>query len=238
MHVLLLTLSLILFLCKFTAEAQPTKTYYVVPSGEVPVHIIPQAAQIRYPEFRDGTIFFINGKTEARKLNYSTLYGEITYLDAGGDTLSLANNGLVKKIQIGDDEYYYLHGQGYAEVISSTASMQIARKEIVKMIVGSLPFRGYAEDNSYRGDLPTLWQIYNQKTLALMKLVKEVSYVFIDRNERFYPAKKAVLLKLFPRQKKELDHFARANEIDFRQAEDLQKIIEFAVQNQKNTIAE
>jgi hypothetical protein len=237
MHVLLLTLSLLLFLCNSRIEAQPTKTYYVVHSGEVPVHIIPQDAQIRYPEFRDGTIFYLNGKTEARKLNYSTLYGEITYLDAKGDTLSLATNGLVKKIQIGDDQYYYLHGQGYVEVISSTASIQLARKEVLKMVVGSLPFRGYAEDNSYRGDVPTLWELYNQKSGGLMKLVKEVSYVFIDRNERFYPAKRAVLLKLFPKQKKKLDHFARANEIDFRRAEDLQKIVEFAVQNQKNTIA-
>jgi hypothetical protein len=237
MHVLLLTFSLI-FLAFFQTEAQSIKTYYVVNSGEIPVQVIPQADQARYPEFRDGLIYYINGKTEARKLNYSVLYGEMNYLGPEGDTLALGNEQLVKKILIGEDEFYSLHGQGYAEVLSSTTPVQIARKETLKIILGSLPRRGYSHNNVYMGDAPTLWQIYNQQTIGLMKLVKEVSYLFIDQNQRFYPAKKAVLLKLFPGQKRGIDRFARINNIDFKQAEDLQKIVEFAAQQQKRAFSQ
>lgn len=233
MRVLLLTAFISLFTFPYT-KAQVVKTYYVINTGEVPVKIIPQADQIRYPEFRDGMVYYINGKTEAKKLNYSVLYGEMHYLGPEGDTLVLDTEQLVKKIQIGADEYYSMHGLGYAQVLNPQAPVQIARKETIKMIVGNLPHLGYASNDVYKGDVLTLWEIYYQKTKGLMKLVKEVSYVFIDQNQRFYPAKKSVLLKLFPGQSREIDRFARTHKIDFKQPEDLQLIIEFAAKKLQN----
>jgi hypothetical protein len=233
MRVLLLTLSII-SLIFFQAKAQNLKTYYVIKTWEVPVQVIPRADQIRYPEFKEGMVYYINGKSETRKLNYSILYGEMHYLDSEGDTLALDNEQLVKRIEIGEDDYYSMHGLGYVEVLSANAPIQIARKQVIKVIVwGRISPKAYSYDNTYKGDVPTLRQIYHQKTEGLMKMVREVSYVFIDQNQRFYPAKKSVLLKLFPGQKRKIDRFARTNKIDFKNPEDLQKIVEFAVNNQK-----
>jgi hypothetical protein len=234
MRILLLTTGIVLLIC-FGVKAQTVKTYYVINTWEVPVKVIPQADQIRYPEFRDGIIYYTNGKTKTGKFNYSVLYGEMHYLQSDVDTLVLQQDQTIKKVVIGEDEYYSLYGQGYVEVLSNYDQIKLARKQIMKIILwGGHPVKGYSYDNTYLGNHLTYKEIYNRKTQGLMKVVREVSYVFIDQNQRFYKAKQSVLLKLFPGQRKDIYRYSKTFDIDYKQPEDLKEIIEFAVTQSKS----
>ena len=226
MRTLLLVFGIAASTC-LAAAAQVVNTF-VVNTWEVPVRVIPPEEQTRFPDFRDGLVYYLNGKTEVLRMNYSMLYGEMQFIGPAGDTLALAREAPVRKVVIDQTTFYALHGEGFAEVLTATAPLTLARRQSLGIVWGEhLQYAEYRPDNTYGGPGPTLKQFYHRKTEGLLKVGKFVSYVFMDRNQRFYPAKKAVLLELFPARRREITRYLKANAIDFKEQEDLEQLIQF-----------
>lgn len=228
-HKLLLSISIVFFPFVYM-KAQVEKTYYIIKSGQIPIEVIPKADQTRYSEFRDGVVQYLNGRTEAGKFNYNFLYKEMHYINAAGDTMVLRNNDPVKTISIGEDQYFLLFGQGYIELLTATFPIALARTESMSVILGGYPTSRYSSENTYIGEPPTLRQVYHHRSDNLMRVLKRADYIFMDRNLRFHPAKKAILFKLFPEKRREIHEFIKNHQINFNNPAHLQKVIEFTAQ--------
>jgi hypothetical protein len=237
MKILLLVFTL--YLGNIHLWAQTSKIY-VVKSWEIPIQIIPVPDQNRYPEFREGMIYYSNKAPVFCKLNYSVLYGEMQFIAPEGDTLAIGNEHTVKKVIIGQDVFYYLYGQGFVEVIADYPALRLAHKQHTKVILGDYLSRGsdgysVQEGIGYNKDpmnYPTLKQIYSQQTHGLMKIARETSYYFIDHNNRFYPAQKKILFELFPRKRRKIQAYIKEKQIDFKQGDALLKMVKFCSQTE------
>jgi hypothetical protein len=56
---------------------------------------------------------------------------------------------------------------------------------------------------------------------------RKSDYFFIDKNQRFYIPAKAILLKLFRDNDKEINTYIKEENIDFSKQPDLMKVLDF-----------
>jgi hypothetical protein len=229
-------LLLIQALFSYALWAQESKLIKVK-AGEDIKAAVPMADKYRYPQFKEGTVTFLTGAATAAQLNYNLLLGEMHFISPSGDTLSLANESLIKVITIGDNRYYYDSKNGYLEVLSDYQSIKLAVKQMFR-VAGIEKMGGYQQSSAVSS-------IKNYSILATgnssvktleakgdVVLSKEKLYFFIDQNNRFYKANKSNLLKIYVKHKKAVEAYSKESAIDFDQEESLKKILAFCSQLQ------
>ena len=239
---------LLLFSCMFIGSvgngmAQNLQKYRLK-EGEIVVKAIPEKERYSYENFKIGKILFTNGKSSTAPLNYNLLYGEMEFISEDGDTLSLAQEPLIQNIMIGDDLYYVDNRKGYLKVKTDYPSLKLAAKEKLMLIQKEREFFVNPENDHFRklsddemskknfpNNVPVTYQEFYTKPLeGDLLLAKVVGYYFIDFNDRFHPAKKAKVLKIFPGKKRAIRNFIKENNINFHLEEDLEKLVEFCHQ--------
>ncbi len=83
------------------SEAQNPNEFKIL-KGKIPIEVIPDTAQWRFPEVRKGTIFLYNENALPALLNYNFLYNEMQFIGQEGDTLSPAADARIKEVTIGN----------------------------------------------------------------------------------------------------------------------------------------
>ena len=206
-----------------------------VKAGEDIQRAIPMHDKYRYPQFKDGTVTFLTGASTAGKLNYSLLLGEMHFISPSHDTLSLANESMIKRITIEENQFYYDAKHGYLEVVSDYQSIKLAVKQIFR-VAGLEKVGGYQQSSAV-SSIKNYSMIANGnssvKTLEAkgdIVLSKEKLYFFIDQNSRFYKANKSNLLKIYVKHKKAIETYLKEESIDFDKEENLKKILGFCSQ--------
>lgn len=189
----------------------------------------------RFPTFMDGTVLFLNGTSTPAKLNYYTLVGEMHFLSPSKDTLSLANEHTIKWIKVGETPFFYSQDYGYLEVTADYPSVKLGKRQIFR-VAGLEKIAAYQQSSSVSS-------IKNYSILATgnssvkkleakgdVVLSKEKTYYFIDQNNRFYKATKSGILKIFVKNKKQIENYLSEKSIDFTNEEDLKKLLQFCSQ--------
>jgi hypothetical protein len=224
----------LLLLCLFSSYvhvwAQEAKIIRVK-SGEDPARVIPMTDRYRYAKFTDGKIHYLNG-VSAGKLNYSILLGEIHFIDPKRDTLSLANEHMVKMVSVGENNFYYDKITGYVEEIAAYANVKLGIKQI--MVVVNSEKEGAYGHSSAVGSIRTYnsLAISNGQVQKLnmggdILLSKGVSYFIIDQNDRIHIATKPNFLKVYAKHKKAVAAYIKEQSIDFKMEKDLKKLLQF-----------
>lgn len=206
----------------FLLSGQELKEF-VVHKGEVVTKVIPMEEQYRFPEFQEGQVIYFNDKSLSAKLNYSLLYGEVHFLNDEGDTLALEDGPRFKYLKIGEKLFYYAHWDGYLEEIKRNSSAKLARKQNLNIVYSMPPIK----IGKYGKDDVSFREVFNRKSAGRILIKKQISYFFIDKNNRFYPAKRKNILKIFPRNKRSINSYLEENGMDFGQEEDLIRLLEF-----------
>ncbi|TAG70414.1 MAG: hypothetical protein EAZ26_06110 [Runella slithyformis] len=214
-----------------TLLAQEPVTFRIKADADLK-YAIPVASRYRYPQFKDGTVSFLNGSSVNAKLNYNFLLGEVQFIGNVRDTLSLANEQTIKKIQIGENEFYFDITHRYVEAITNNPKAQLVVKAMFK--VGAVEKLAAMGKSSATSSIKEVNNISNSNS-SMQKLTskgdvilsKEKTYFLMDANNRFYKTNKSGFLKLFSDHKKEVEAYLKTESIDFNEEESLKKLLSF-----------
>ena len=233
--------------CPFILWAQAAERY-LVKEGEIAVKIIPVQQQYLFTDFSEGLVILNDNQYLETKLNYSLLYDEIHFINRGGDTLSVGNELNLNQIIIADRVFRYSYKDGFLEEIKDFPSIKLAKKQVLqttrnevvhysedaKVAVGPTGKNGSKSAGDYSGSRSrrgyNFKDFYTRKSKGRMVIEKQASYFFIDKNNRFHPATKSSILKIFVKNKNTIKRYLEAHKIDFDQEEDLIKLLEFSSQ--------
>jgi hypothetical protein len=224
---------LILYTCSFSLLAQESKTIRIK-SGEDPARVIPIADKYRFTTFTDGKIYYLNS-ISAGKLNYSILLGEIHFIDQKQDTLSLANENLIKKVTIGETNFYYAKEKGYVEEIADFSNIKLGISQIIHMVNSEKEgaydqSTGVAAIRSYKSLATGNSSLQSLQLKGDILLAKRINYFLIDQNSRIHVANKNNFLKVYAKHKKTIAAYIKQEMIDFKSEKDLRKLLSFCNQ--------
>jgi hypothetical protein len=214
-----------------TASAQTGQPIRVRAGQEIGT-AIPVAERYRYAAFTPGSVSYLSGTVSSGRFNYNLLLGEMQFIDPRGDTLSLANETLLNHVKVGEDLFYYDPAHAYLEVIADANPVKLARKRRLVM-AGNEKEAAYGQStgtsavrtlNSYATSNS---QLYRFKPKGDVLFNHEESYFIIDANKRAHRARRAAFLKVFGRNKKEVEAYLKAEPVDFDKREDLEKLLRF-----------
>lgn len=236
----LILLAVGLFAFPAASVGQSAKKFRIW-SGEVATKVIPANERYSNENFRKGIVLFGNEKTSSALLNYNLLYSDIEYIDQEGDTLSIANEELVRNVLIGNDLYYFNYRFGYLEVLSDYPSLKLAAKKGMTLLQKDKDvyvnprydhFSKLAEDpftnqDRFFNNTVTYRQMYNMPAKDDFYLLESTSYYFIDKNSRSHPASLKSLRKIFPENKRTIKKYLKQNNVNFKNRDDLEKLVEF-----------
>jgi hypothetical protein len=215
-----------LILFGVAATAQRPKTY-TVPAGVEVKEIVPANEIYQYPNFIQGLVVFKDGTSAPGRLNYNRLIAEIQFIDPKGDTLSLANEQMIKTAFIGSDTFYY--SEGYVRQLTGGSRVKMGER---------IAFREYIQKPGAYGlssattATNTISVLLNRRSVDLnvsqeLVLVKNTNYLIGDKFNAFVVAEKNVILKMFPDNRSIIEDFIERNKISFTKSEHMVQLAKF-----------
>jgi len=194
--------------------AQRPKTY-TVPAGVEVKEIVPANEIFQYPQFVQGLVIFKDGTSAPGRLNYNRLIAEIQFIDPKGDTLSLANEQMIRTAIIGTDTFYY--NDGYVRQLAGGSRVKIGERIAFKEYIQKPGAYGLSSATTATNNLSVL---LNRRSVDLnvsqeLVLVKNINYLIGDKYNAFVAAEKNVILKMFPDNRSAIEDFIEKNKISF-----------------------
>ena len=208
-------------------RGQTLESYTIKPDNNI-LDIIPFKAAFLYPAFTNGIVSFRDGRSIAGNLNYNLLIRAIQFIDGKGDTLALADENTIKQISITKDTFYY--NDGYVKQIGNWISVKVAERDYFKEFVqkpGSYGMSSAATAANSINSVVVRGSTYRLNTDREMVMVKAKQYFIGNKYNEFVGADKKNLLKLFPKQKKDISDYLDKNVVDFTKSEDLTRLATF-----------
>ncbi len=226
----LLTVTCIILLTIKT-YAQEKKNFIVNPGQKIS-DVVSANDIYRYIDFKPGMVYFKDRRESSALLNYNRLLNEIQFINTNGDTLSIADENLIKMVKVDNDTFCY--NKGFYELISNFKYLRLVRKETISMVsankIGAYnqPVQGGAASSytSYSLGGRNTNLVVNEK----ITLKKEVGYYFIDQEDHVISVSKKVLEKEFPNYSAAIEQYLTSNSVDFKNEIDLKKLIIFLEQ--------
>jgi hypothetical protein len=214
--------------------AQTSGTFRLSSEEEIE-QAIPASVRYRFPQFRQGSIDYHSGKKASARLNYSLLLEEMQFITITGDTMTLADEQLIRQISVGDTKFFYGERSGFVETIASYSPLQLAVHQ--KFTTVNAEKMG-AYDQSSAVSSIKVYHTYigdgGQRQSLEMKgdlvLAIESEFYFVDKNNRTYKAGKSALKKIFPENKQSIVGYIKSEKVDFNNEDDLRKLLAYCSQ--------
>ena len=224
--VFILTIMISLGIC---VSAQSRKTFTINPGQKI-VEAIPASELYSYPEFRLVTVTLRNGTSADVKLNYNSVFGEMQFIDPKkGDTISLADERLIKYVTIEKDTFYF--DEVWLQLVFSNNTVKIARKRLLEMTnkekLGAMGVEGYG------GAIETFSKFtgsqHMRELVAKEKLTftEHITYYVGEKFNHFYKANKKSLLDFYRDKEEQVGAWLKENKIDFSKTDDIKKVFDY-----------
>lgn len=222
---------LLLFVLTYCCRSHAQDSTIVVKAGTSINESVPITDLYQYPQFVYGKLFFKPGDSAMARFNYHRLLDEMQFIDFKGDTLSIANPGLIKFIRINNDVFYYNDDAGYLKLIKDTNGIKLAVKETLK-VSGKTKIGAYDMANptsaidSY-GKYIDQRGVYNLVPREDLTLVKKNQYYFGDKYNLFVWATRKNLLRHFSEKSGTVNAYLKEKDVNLSSREDLEKLLQF-----------
>ncbi|MCF0058489.1 hypothetical protein [Dyadobacter sp. CY356] len=187
----------------------------------------------QYEEFKDGKVYFKNGKHTNVKLNYNYLHGEVQYIATNHDTLLITNKEFVDRILIGEKVFYSQLKNGEMEVVGNFDDILLAKKRFLT-IKGTSSNMSDRKLTASEGVIPTSLLINNlngefqwQNNASHPDYIYKTTYYLIDKNRNFHPARRSAFAKIYAKQQDALNQYLQKNDIDYKNEEQLKQLLKF-----------
>ncbi|MFD1145204.1 hypothetical protein ACFQ4C_29000 [Larkinella insperata] len=193
---------------------------------------VPFPERYRYPDFRTGTLTYLNGLTATGRFNYNILIGEMQFIDPRGDTLALANETTIRSVQVAEVAFLYDQKYGFMEVTAEYLPVKLAMKPIFKTVRAEKngaynQSSGTSSITQYKSFVGSTGQLARLGQEGDLLLEKDVVYLVIDQNNRFHRLSKGTILKIFSKNKSAIEAYLKTESIDFKKERDLRKLLQF-----------
>ncbi|WPP49944.1 hypothetical protein [Catalinimonas niigatensis] len=194
---------------------------------------IPANERYRFENFRQGEVLFQNGTQANARLNYNLLIEEMQFVDITGDTMSLADEHLIKRIKLGENIFYYDEKSGFVEVIGDYTPVKLSIHQKFTT-VNAEKMGAYGQSSAvssiktYSSYSTSNGQRQNLKLKGDVVLAIESIFYLVDQNNRIYKANKSAIRKIFPEQKQAIQEYVKQEAIDFNDEEDLKKLLQYS----------
>jgi hypothetical protein len=164
---------------------------------------LPEDVKYNNATFRDGTVYYINGKRSGLKLNYHALWGNVSVIQ-NGDTLLLADDPTITHVRIGGDFYIHDSSNRFMKMVgfkdNATVKLIASQNLMVTKYVntanqplGSYPFNK-KNMRSYYDSTSNVFFYQNEIVAAN----KKVFYYLLDTNDQLFAANRNGFLRAFP----------------------------------------
>lgn len=179
----------------------------------------------RYPQFKYGKVYRLNGDASAGRMNYDILSQEMQFIDSKGDTLALANENDINFTSIEADTFFH-NTHGYVEQAAHLSQTILVYKEIIKTSEQKIGAYGIPTSTVNIESKKSINedQNYLLSSNAIITLSKNRQYFFSDNHFNILPANSKNVLKVFSKQKEKLMRYFDENATDFNKEADLKKL--------------
>ena len=208
------------------ATAQRLKTY-TVPAGVEVKEVVPANEIYQFSQFVQGLVIFKDGTSAPGRLNYNRLIAEIQFIDPKGDTLSLANEQMIRTAIIGTDTFYY--NDGYVRQLAGGSRVKIGERIAFKEYIQKPGAYGLSSATTATNNLSVL---LNRRSVDLnvsqeLVLVKNINYLIGDKFNAFVVADRKAILKMFPDKRSAIEDFIEKNKISFTKPDHMVQLGKF-----------
>ncbi|WP_373515271.1 hypothetical protein [Persicitalea sp.] len=218
-----------LTLIGFTGWAQTSETIRVKSDQQLSV-----SDKYLYPQFTTGTVQYRDGRTVSAKLNFNLLLREMQFVNPPRmDTLTLDQEYTIRHIAINEDKFVHDPKTGFMKVLGDYGATKLVAAQSLQ--VGNVDKEGgYGQSSGVSSiksvnNLPT-----DNGSIARLSMKGDVvysrreSFFLVDDNGVAYPANRKSVLKLYAKRKNEINDYIKENSVQFSDAADLKKILEFS----------
>ena len=223
----------LLFVLLLSAPASDLISQSLYKENKETIRVSPQGIY-QYEEFKDGKVYFKNGKHTNVKLNYNYLHGEVQYIATNRDTLLITNKAFVDRIVIGENVFYSQLKNGEMEVVGSFNDILLARKRFLTIKGTSSNMSDRKLTASSESAIPSSLLINNlngefqwQNNASHPDYIYKTTYYLIDKNRNFHFAKRSGFMRIYAKQQDALSEYLQKNEVDFKNEEQLKKLLKF-----------
>jgi len=196
----------------------------------------------QYDQFRNGTVAFLNGTTVDARFNYHVMLGEMHFITARGDTMALADEPIVKLVEISNPTptdgspqnvlFLFDRKRGYTEVVADYDGIKLAAKQGLRSTKRE---KMSAYGQSSGAGAITTYQFYSGGNMGVSRLdakgdllfSKQTTFFIVDKNNQFHPATRASVNKLFNNHHQQIDTYLENDPVDFRREDQLKRLLAY-----------
>ncbi len=206
---------------------QKIKTFKINPGQKITDVILKQDIYL-YPDFIQGAVYKRDDRFSNARLNYNSLLGEIQFISPSGDTLSLADENIIKSIVVNNDTFYY--DKVCLKLLADYGEVKLASRNFIDFANrqkigghGELTSASLKTYTAIVGDIDTKALTPNE----ILTLAKYQVLFIGDKFNHFKVVNKKNLLEIFGNKEKEIQKYLKENSVNFYSEEDMRKLIIF-----------
>lgn len=210
-------------------------TIIFVKAGQSISEVATPSRIYRFPNFTPGKIVFKDETISEGKLNYNFFNEEIEFLTLQGDTLAIAKQQMlnIDFVAVNNQIFYFntFFKQGYLEEVLNAPIGKLLKRERYSLLKRE-KIGGYNQPSSTTviesyGNFTNDQGIMETNLLVKENLtfIKKTDYFLSDKYNRIVPANKRNLLKMFSKNRIEIDTYLKSTELDFEKEEDLKRLL-------------
>jgi len=187
--------------------------------------------QYLFPEFTNGTVYYLGSPNGNGKLNYNMLLGEMQFLE-NDEVLALANVKSVIVVTIDNRKFYPFNEKEFVEELLSTnkGQLRVRRKGNVAQHSKKAAYGGSSSTSSITSysSINRDGQYYALTVKEDIMITLNNFYYLVDANGKYIMIKNLkTFTKQFPEHKAQIEAFVKEHNIRIDNENDLKSLLEY-----------
>jgi hypothetical protein len=218
----------LLYLATFSSIAQNSKRIVVEPGYKI-TDVLSLKEIYSYPEFTKGKILLRDGTLYEAKLNYNLLLAQVQFINTKGDTLVIADEATIRKVSIGNDEFFY--DKQYVHLLNDYGTIKLAVQRKFSMADNQVT-GAFGQPVSGAGvqavsSVIAQRQLHNLTVSERVILSKDERFFLGDQNNHFETFNRRNVLKAFANHQTQIEAYLKENRVNFNNLSDLVKLANY-----------
>lgn len=213
----------------FITKAQKAETIRVNSESSAAV---PIEYKYLYKQFNQGTVYYRNGTSPTARLNYNLLIREMQFLHFSGDTLTLDQEAMIRRISLNEDEFIYDLKKGFLKIVENYGNVKLALDQSVQ-VAGMDKEGGYGQTSGVYS-IKTI-STFSSANSSIAKLdikgdviySQQKIYFLVDQNGLVFPVSRKRILRLFSRHRSEILDYLDENPVKFNELDEVRRLLSF-----------
>lgn len=219
----------VLLACPLFLLAQGSQTVRVSSeSGEG----IPIEYKYLYKQFNQGTVYYRNGQTPTARLNYNLLLREMQFIHFTGDTLTLDQEAMIRRVNLNGEEFIYDFKKGFLKIVENYGNVKLGLDQSIQ-IAGMDKEGGYGQKSGVYSIKTINTFSSGNSSIAKLDIKGDVVYsqqkiyYLVDQNSLVFPVSKKRIMKLYSRHKSEITDYLHDNPVKFSDLEEVRRLLNY-----------